>query len=215
MSWVEIRRHTGRKAEYNSQQSKSDRDGRRVCACLKVNYDEEDFPWVEVWHEDLQGRQQDLQVHTLPAQPDNLTMMIAGPNVHLRVSLHGDTVDNRRPAWVLEMVLLNWYTPWPEQGMAGEPEGAVTFIPQGGQNVEIDYDRIQGMIDGAVQEVIAQFGGSGVRDGLEQKIMDGLGKAFDPALYPTNPRSRYVQDAAAPFFRDRAYEGAQAAEGTP
>jgi hypothetical protein len=128
--WVERHRHSGRKAEYNSQQSKSDRDGRRVCAHIKVDYDQQPFPWVEVWHEDINGRQTDLQVHPLPAQPDNLTMMIAGPNVHLRVALHGATVDNRRAAWVVEMVLPNWYTPWPGQGMAGEPEGAATYIPQ-------------------------------------------------------------------------------------
>lgn len=209
MSWVEIRRHTGRKAEYNSQQSKSDKDGRRVCACIKVDYDQQPFPWVEVWHEDLQGRQTDLQVHTLPAQPDNLTMMVAGPNVHLRVSLHGDTVDNRRPAWVLELVLLNWYTPWPGQGMAGEPEGAVTFIPQGGQNVEIDYERIA---EEVIQRLKQEMGGE-LRAVLEAKAMDAIGKAFDAALYESNQRSRYVQDAAAPWFRDRAFEGAQAAEG--
>lgn len=213
-AWTERRRITGRKAEFRDIRSKSDALGRRVCAQLVTDYNQQPFPWVEVWHEDTAGRRSDLQVHSLPYQPDSLEMMIAGSNVHLMPRVHTETVNNQRDAIELEMVLLNWYTPWPGQGMAGEPEGAVTFIPTGGEPVvEIDYERIQAMVDGAVQEIVAQFGGSSVRDGIEQKIMDGIGKAFDASLYPTNTRSRYVQDAAAPFFRDRAFEGAEAAQG--
>lgn len=137
---------------------------------------------------------------------DGVGIVQSGTQLHVFAGAHiGD------PTARLYHYALPVCVPYPEGqyvGMAG------AYEPIGGEPVvEIDYERIQAMVDGAVQEIVAQFGGSSVRDGIEQKIMDGIGKAFDASLYPTNTRSRYVQDAAAPFFRDRAFEGAEAAQG--
>lgn len=98
--------------------------------------------------------------------------------------------------------------PYPEGAVQVGMEGA--HMPEEGEPVvEIDYERIA---EEVIQRLKQEMGGE-LRAVLEAKAMDAIGKAFDAALYESNQRSRYVQDAAAPWFRDRAYEGAQAAEG--
>lgn len=149
MGWVERESYEGRKAEFGHIKSKTDAHGWRVCACIKVDYDARPLPWVEVWREDTTGREFDRQQHLLPLQPDSLEMMIGGSNVHLLAGVHTETVNNRRVAKRLELVIPNWYTPWPEQGEGGEREGAATYIPQ-----EIDTG---GATREDVQQIINTF----------------------------------------------------------
>lgn len=134
---------------------------------------------------------------------DGVGIVQSGRFLHVFAGAHiGD------PTARLYHYALDVCVPYPEGQHVGM-EGA--HMPEEGEPI-VNGPTKEEIAAEVILQLKAEMGGE-LRAVLEAKAMDALGKAFDPALYDSNSRSRYVQDAAAPFFRDRAFEGAQAAEG--
>lgn len=136
---------------------------------------------------------------------DGVGIVQSGRQLHVFAGAHiGD------PTARLYHYALDVCVPYPTGAVQVGMEGA--HMPEGGEPVGgVTEEQVQAIVDGAVAEVVAQFGGSGVRDGIEQKAQDAFGKNLDPERYDSDPRARYAQDAGAPWVRNRAYEGALAA----
>lgn len=74
----------------------------------------------------------------------------------------------------------------------------------------VNYNRIRDEVTASVmaslkQEIAGSPTGS-IRQAIEDKAKDAVGESFDRALYFTDVRAHYAQDAAGTFVRDRAYE---------
>lgn len=88
-------------------------------------------------------------------------------------------------------------------------KGPSTYSPAASEAVPIDYDRIKNDVATEVMNRMrSEFGGN-IRQGIEDKVKDALGEGFDPSKY-SDPRNKYIQDAAATYLRDRDYEAVTA-----
>lgn len=136
------------------------------------------------------------------------------------IFLDGDDVAVREAAYALTspnringIEIGRWpdiAVPFPNGVNPALGAGASTYTAQAA--AEVDYERIKREV---ASEIMAQlkteFRGGELRQILEDKAKDAIGESFNRALYDTDPRARYAQDAALPWFRDRAYQGATSA----
>lgn len=137
------------------------------------------------------------------------TIFLDGRDVAVRDTAYDLTAGTRINAYEVG----RWpdvAVPYPNGVNPAGGAGASTYEAE--QATEVDYDRI---IDGVADEVMArlleQYRGGELRQITEDKVKDGIGEGYDPARYDIDARSRYIQDAAAPWVRDRAYQGATSA----
>lgn len=135
--------------------------------------------------------------------------------------LDGDDVEIRLTDYELTPgTRINAYerAVWPDVAIA-YPNGldprsgaGESIYAQGESTLEVDYDRIKRDVAGEVMaQLRSEFRGGELRQILEDKNKDAIGESFDRALYNTDLRARYAQDATLPWFRDRAYQGATSA----
>lgn len=210
----------GKNAERKSLCGKTDSYGTQFKAEIYTNYtDGMTYPQARYWQENSQGVIQDDTIYwfemptppgeTEPVRLDSLVMTIAGHDVHLRASGHGATDEeppHLRNQYDFELVFLGVYNP----GRAGgEPEGAETFIPQGGTDVAgVTKAEVQGIVDTAVAGLIAQFGPEGIRTALANKTKDAMRDLFVDKP-PDGSREKIFQDRFFNYIKN-ANAGVQA-----
>ncbi len=93
----------------------------------------------------------------------------------------------------------------PKAGAAG------AFLPEMEAGAEVDYNRIGQIVElkvaAAIDDLASRFGGNSIRQGIEQKVGDGLLYMSDPANYGKEWKTRQFQDVTFKRDMDRLYVG--------
>lgn len=214
----------GRNVERKALGDKTDDAGIHFHCEVFTNYAWNPYPVAKLWQSDRQGiTVGDVLLFEMPipagerapVRLDDVSMMVAGHDVHIHMEGHGDTdeITHERNQYTLYYVALDWYN---HGGAPGEKEGAATFIPvaiSGGGEVDPAVIRkavsdVLGLPEGVtlVQAISGSQGGQ-IRQGLEDKTKDALSELFnDP---PRSDVERVFQERFFQYVKN-ANAGVQA-----
>lgn len=200
--WVDpvlVRQIHGFKSERKALGDKTDDRGTHFHCEIFTDYAIYPYPVAKLWQEDQAGNQVGNKLlmrmptppgETEPVRLDDMSLMIAGHDVHIHMEGHGATgSDNLRSQYSFAHVALNWYNPG---GAPGEHEGAFTSIPigsgGGGGGGGVTAEEVQRMLDDQKGQILTQieYWGRTAIGNIMPKVLAIFEQIYDKEHYPAD-----------------------------
>lgn len=183
----------------------TDAAGTAFIAQTRALLENNNVTWVEVFmvprgQSITPGRAPDWHL-TPNFKIDSLTLDYSGSSLIVQVSTHAPQ-GGERPIQLEEVEIPGVFAVTPEYiASRGGPDAYVASADVEPE-VDVDYARIESIVEFQLNQKLtafrAEFGGDGIREGIEEKVKDGNVELLDPA----DGRGRVYQDRLFTFVRN-------------